>query len=54
MERLEEQIDKLISQENIENNSEKKIIKNSRALQISYRDQAKEIDNKIQGLLNSI
>jgi len=57
--RLEEQIDKLVTQANSEDDCEKKnekwkIIKNSRNLQISYRDQAKEIDSKIQDLLNSI
>lgn len=58
VERLEEQIDKLVTQANAEENNEKKnkwqIIKNSRNLQKKYRDQAKEIDSKIQDLLNSI
>ncbi len=59
VERLEKQIDKLISQTNNETNGEKKeekwkIIKNSRALQINYRNQSKEIDGKIQSLLSSI
>jgi hypothetical protein len=59
VERLEEQIDKLLKEVKTEKIDEKKnekwqIIKNSRDLQINYRDQTKEIDNKIQELLNSI
>jgi len=59
VERLEGQIDKLVNQASEEKDKEKKsekweIIKNSRSMQISYRKQAKEIDEKIKGLLNSI
>jgi len=59
VERLEGQIDKLVNETSEEKDQEKKsekweIIKNSRSMQINYRKQAKEIDEKIKGLLSSI
>lgn len=57
--RLEQQIDKLVTEvrneQNAESKAEKwKIIKNSRNLQCAYREQARDIDSKIQNLLNFI